>query len=290
MSNSNTPFSIPPLNLAELPQPNIITFSLSREPQILQPVMGLINKPETMIPLLPGESMHIGYVPISEEEAFERTAVDNPFQEFALSISHFRIPRGKLSVEKLAELIHRFNSINYTVNVVVPKREWINGAPRHAIYETKVIHTWNRHCATIVVRVLALKDPYELAICVDRMCGSVTAHRMFLHTLEQYITSEGQSYPLIRQVSVSRKALLESKEPDPDNNYWSKIWKYKRDTDPCRNRTLQPSSCLDNPEDLYNAEKSDVEDDDEDDPCTPEGGNTLPDGSKVPTTSWTDAF
>ena len=289
MSDSNTPnFIIPPLNLAELPQPRTISFRITREPYILQPVLGLISEPETMIPLLPGESIHIGYIPISEEEAFDRAAVDNPFQEYALSISHFRIPRGKLSVEKLSQLIHRFVSINLAVNVLVPKREWINDTPRHAIYETKVVHTWKSHCATINVRVLALKDPYELAICVDRLCGSVTAHRMFLHTLEQYITSEGQSYPLIRPVSVSRAALLESKEPDRDNN-WSQIWQYKRATDPCRNQTLQPTTCLDNPEDLYNAEQSDAEDE-EDDPYTPTGGNILPDGSKVQTTSWTNAF
>jgi len=269
--------------------PEIIPLSMPLKPSILEPTIGLIYKPDTMIPLLPGESLHVGYVPIPEEEAFERAA-DNPFHEYALSISHFRIPRGKLSVERLATLIHRFASINHTVDVLVPKREFVNGGARRAIYETKISHRWNRHCATIVVRVLALKNPYELAVCVDRMCGSVTAHRMFLHTLEQYITSEGQSYPLIRPVSVSRQALLESKEPDPDNNYWSRIWKYKRDTDPCRNRTLQPSSCIDNPEDLYNAEKSDVEDDDEEDPCTPTGGNMLPDGSKVQPTHWTDEF
>ena len=151
------------------------------------------------------------------------------------------------------------------------------------------MHTWKSHCATINVRVLALKDPYELAVCVDRLCGSVTAHRMFLHTLEQYITSEGQSYPLIRPISVSRADLFASEPPEEKD--WSSIFhfQYIRETDPCRNRKLQPSSRIDEPEDLYNAEQSDAEDE-EDDPYTPTGGNILPDGSKAQTTPWTDAF
>lgn len=269
--------------------PDVITFPMPLEPRTLHPTLSLVYSPETMIPLLPGESIHVGYVPISEEEAFERTAVDNPFLEFALSISHFRIPRGKLSVEQLSTLIHRFTSINRAVDVLVPKREFVNGGDRRAIYESKVMHTWKSHCATIVVRVLALKDPYELAVCVDRLCGSVTAHRMFLHTLEQYITSEGQSYPLIRPISVSRADLFASEPPEEKD--WSSIFhfQYIRETDPCRNRKLQPSSRIDEPEDLYNAEQSDAEDE-EDDPYTPTGGNILPDGSKSQTTPWTDAF
>lgn len=266
---------------------DIITFPMPLEPRTLHPTLSLVYSPDTMIPLLPGENIHIGYIPISEEEAFERTAVDNPFQAYALSISHFRVAQGKLSVERLATLIHRFTSINRAVDVLIPKREFVNGGDRRAIYETKVVHTWKSHSAIIMVRVLALKDPYELAICVDRMCGSVTAHRMFLHTLEQYITSDGQSYPLIRPLSVSRAALFAT-EP-PEDKDWSPIFQYMRETDPCRNRTLQPTTCIDDPEDLYNAEQSDVEDDEED-PYTPTGGNMLPDGSKVQTTSWINEF
>lgn len=259
---------------------NPITLSIPLEPMtILRSTLSLVSEPDTMIPLLPGESIHLGYIPISEEDAFAKAKSNPYYGEYmeSLSRSHFRVSRGKLSLEKLTALIHRFTSINLAVDVLVPKREWINSATRRAIYETKVVHTWKSHRAIIMVRILAVKDPDEFVIYVERYQGSVTAHRMFLHTLEQYITSEGQSYPIIRSISASRTAL-EAAEPPPAD--WSQIWR------PHLNGKLEPTTRIDDPEDIYNAEKSDVEYDEEDDPYTPEGGNTLPDGSKSRTTSW----
>ena len=278
--NMNTiPFDVACSNPITLLIPPI-TLSIPLEPMtILRSTLSLVSEPDTMIPLLPGESIHLGYIPISEEDAFAKAKSNPYYGEYmeSLSRSHFRVSRGKLSLEKLTALIHRFTSINIAVDVLVPKREWINSATRRAIYETKVVHRWKSHRAIIMVRILAVKDPDEFVIYVERYQGSVTAHRMFLNTLEQYITSEGQSYPIIRSISASRTAL-EAAEPPPAD--WSQIWR------PHLNGKLEPTTRIDDPEDIYNAEKSDVEYDEEDDPCTPEGGNTLPDGSKSHTTSW----
>lgn len=278
--NMNTiPFDVACYNSITLSMPPI-TLSIPLEPMtILRSTLSLVSEPDTMIPLLPGESIHLGYIPISEEDAFAKAKSNPYYGEYmeSLSRSHFRVSRGKLSLEKLTDLIHRFTSINIAVDVLVPKREWINSATRRAIYETKVVHRWKSHRAIIMVRILAVKDPDEFVIYVERYQGSVTAHRMLLNTLEQYITSEGQSYPIIRSISASRTAL-EAAEPPPAD--WSQIWR------PYLNGKLEPTTRIDDPEDIYNAEKSDVEYDEEDDPCTPEGGNTLPDGSKSRTTSW----
>ena len=195
-------------------EPHCFTISLAgstQEPLVHR--LSLANNPLGELPLLPGESIHIGYIPMSEVDAF---AVQPKIQPL-LAASHFRIDRSEISAERIAELIHRFISINDAVERLVPKREYLNLEPGKRLYEAKVTHSWREEHATIQVSLIALRcqgEPDEFAVNVNRLRGSVTAHLMFFHTLEQYVKNRGQTYPIIRPISVDREALATAVPPE----------------------------------------------------------------------------
>jgi len=235
-------------------QPELKPFTISLSNAVpLIPRLSLVDKPLEDIPLLPGESIHIGYIPMTEKEAFSYIPVIPP--QMTLPVSHFRMAREDVDVDELSELIHRFIAINDAVERLVPKRKYINMEPGKRLYEAKVTHSWRNHHATIQVSVIALpasstEESDEYAISVNRLCGSVTAHRMFFHTLEQYVLSYGHSYPIIRPISVDRKALAEA--PPPEHKTWPR-------NEHLPLGKLQRQSRIDEPEDIYNREESDEE-------------------------------
>lgn len=215
--------------------------------------LSLVDKPLDDIPLLPGESIHLGYTPMTEEQAFAAKPVIPP--QMTLPVSHFRMARYDVDIDELATLIHRFIAINDAVERLVPKRQYINMEPGKRLYEAKVTHSWRNHHATIQVSIIALpasgpEESDEYTISVNRLCGSVTAHRMFFHTLEQYVLSYGHSYPIIRPISVDRNALAEA--PSPKQVTWQR-------NEHLPLGKLQRSSRIDEPEDIYNREESDEE-------------------------------
>lgn len=221
-------------------------------PKTLLHRLSLIDNPDETIPLLPGESIHIGYVPMTETEAF--TTLPKIPPEWSLAVSHFRMERKDITADQISNLIHRFIAINDAVERLVPKREYINSEPAKRIYESKIIHTWRNHRATILVSIIALQSNYageidQFAINVNRVHGSVTAHRMFFHTLEQYVTSRGQSYPIIRPISIDRDALATA--PPPENHI-----RYLEHLPLCK---LQRHTQIDEPSDVYIREVSDEE-------------------------------
>jgi len=246
-------------------QPELKPFTISLSNTVtLIPRLSLVDKPLDDIPLLPGESIHLGYTPMTEEEAFSSKRAPLIPPQMTLPVSHFRMARYDVDIEELATLIHRFISINDAVERLVPKRQYINMEPGKRLYEAKVTHSWRNHHATIQVSVIAIpangpEESDEYAISVNRLCGSVTAHRMFFHTLEQYVQSYGHSYPIIRPVSIDRKALAEA--PPPEHKTWQ-----RNEHQPLGK--LQPQSRIDEPEDIYNREESDEEypSSDEDEP------------------------
>ena len=226
------------------------------ETTLLRSPLELVDEPDEMIPLLPGESIHLGYIPIDEDAAFRHELL--PHQ---ISITHFRMPRGKITFERLSSLIHKFISINLAVDVLVPKREWVNDVVKRLIYQTKVVHTWRSHSAIIVVRVLALASTDEIVVNVDRFQGSVTAHRMFFHTLEQYVLSDGRAYPLIRPVSVNREELAAASPPQK--------WAWPEIVAEDQSTPLLLTGSI-----VYgeSQEEEDDSDEEEEDPYTPNGG------------------
>lgn len=215
--------------------------------------LSLVDKPLEDIPLLPGESIHIGYTPMTEEQAFAAKPTIPP--QMTLPVSHFRMAREDVDVDELVGIIHRFIAINDAVERLVPKRQYINCEPGKRLYETKVLHSWRNHRATIQVSIIALpahgsEEIDEYAVSANRLCGSVTAHRMFFHTLEQYVQSYGHTYPIIRPISVDREALAQSSPPKQVT--WHSI-------EHLPIGKLQRTSRIDEPEDVYNREESDGE-------------------------------
>lgn len=235
-------------------EPKHFTISFSNAVPLIHR-LSLVDKPLDDIPLLPGESIHLGYTPMTEEEAFSSKRAPLIPPQMTLSVSHFRMARDDISVDELAEIIHRFIAINDAVERLVPKRQYINMEPGKRLYEAKVTHSWRNHHATIQVSVIALpangsEESDEYAVNVNRLCGSVTAHRMFFHTLEQHVQSYGHSYPLIRPISVDREAL--ATEPSPKQVTWQR-------NEHLPLGKLQHQSRIDEPEDVYNREESDGE-------------------------------
>jgi hypothetical protein len=243
--------------------PSIISIPYSNAIPLIHR-LSLVDKPLDDIPLLPGESVHLGYTPMTEEEAFSSKRLPFSILHMTLPVSHFRMARDDINIDELAEIIHRFIAINDAVERLVPKRQYINMEPGKRLYEAKVTHSWRNHHATIQVSVVAIpangsEESDEYAVSVNRLCGSVTAHRMFFHTLEQYVRTYGHSYPIIRPISVDRKALAEA--PPPEHKTWTR-------NEHLPIGKLQRQSRIDEPEDLYNREESDEEypSSDEDEP------------------------
>lgn len=236
-------------------EPKSFTISHSNAVQLIHR-LSLVDKPLDDIPLLPGESIHLGYTPMTEEQAFAAKPMIPP--QMTLPVSHFRMLRDEVDIDELAGIIHRFIAINDAVERLVPKRQYINMEPGKRLYEAKVTHSWRNHHATIQVSIVALpangpEESDEYAISVNRLCGSVTAHRMFFHTLEQYVQSYGHSYPIIRPISVDRNALATA--PPPKQVTWQL-------NEHLPLGKLQRTSRIDEPEDIYNREESDEEWDD----------------------------
>ena len=163
--------------------------------------------PNEMIPLLPGESIHIGYLPISEEDAFANYEPDLRFEMGFSKIKSFLLPRGAISCDRIALLIHKFNYLNWGVRTFTPKRESLNTYVPKSIYGSLVdFKTFRGKRATMSITVRALSQPTEdgetaqfIEIEVYRISGSCQIHQLYANSLESYIRSNGSESAFISQ-------------------------------------------------------------------------------------------
>jgi hypothetical protein len=164
--------------------------------------------PNEMIPLLPGESIHIGYLPISEEDAFANFKPNTRFEFDSLSkIKSFLLPRGTISCDRIALLIHKFNYLNWGVRTFTPKRESLNTYVPESIYGSLVdFKTFRGKRAEMSITVRALVKTAEdtettqsIEIEVYRISGSCQIHQLYANSLESYIRSDGAESAFISQ-------------------------------------------------------------------------------------------
>ena len=191
--------------------------------------------PNEMIPLLPGESIHIGYLPISEEDAFALTCEDESSTACAINprppalvprfgvianykpelriemgfskIKSFLSPRGAISCDRIALLIHKFNYLNWGVRTFTPKRESLNTYVPKSIYGSLVdFKTFRGKRAEMSITVRALVQTTEdaetaqfIEIEVYRISGSCQIHQLYANSLESYIRSNGSESAFITQ-------------------------------------------------------------------------------------------
>lgn len=155
------------------------------------PIAIRLNDPMYEVPLAFGESAHLGYIPISEERAFETPEMDG------IPDGEFYWPRPKLSCEKAISLIRKFVWANDSF-FMIPKPNDTN--PRWAIYEALVAYTDNiGHSARIAITLRAVKNGcVELIVLgVSIKQGHSRAFDKFYRGLKNYIKSRGNEDPQI---------------------------------------------------------------------------------------------
>jgi hypothetical protein len=158
----------------------------------------ILSHPEYDAPLLPGEQIHIGYEPVSEDYAFEFGYKENPFYIAKTSVE---IARGRMRSERIISLIRKFVWVN-DANFVVPKQEYLSNpsTAKQAIYESTVLYVETDHTVRIGFAIYALRGLEDkLVIEVNRLKGNSTAFHEFYRAIKIYLESEGASHPRIQK-------------------------------------------------------------------------------------------
>jgi hypothetical protein len=157
----------------------------------------IATDPTQMIPVKPGQSIHLGYEPISEEDAFLiAKRKPSPFSLIGLNQQMMiRVLRENTTAERLIQLIYKFNYINHTISIVVPKEEFLNCPPQKSLFRCKIIF-----CnTTIHIEILATSAPNfdldEFIIWTNRLNGSTRAHKILFENLKKYIEADGNMDP-----------------------------------------------------------------------------------------------
>jgi len=160
------------------------------------PVSARICESNYEVPMSLGEPVHIGYKPITEEEAFSKT----PLKEFVQPTSGFDWARGEMSCERAIALIRKFVCANNSY-FSIPKPTQFT--VREAIYETMVSYTdtAGRHvCMRIGLYVAkyANKEASERTVLeMNYLFGEYRAFNQFYKYLRFYIESDGTIDPQI---------------------------------------------------------------------------------------------
>jgi hypothetical protein len=146
-------------------------------------------------PLLTGVSVHMGYEPISEEEAFL-----HPVSEDSLPASRFTLPRGQFSVDKI---------INYVRKVVFTTSDIHEIAPKNTIYEFQITNKslynstllyttfdeyGNHRFAEFNVRLTAVQEPESIAVVATHLRGDTRISMAFFQTLREYALNNGTTF------------------------------------------------------------------------------------------------
>jgi len=194
-----------------------IEFILKSGGVLLEPVSKIARDPSRMVP---SNNMHLGYVPLTGDEAFELERKRPGFHIDTFTPLHnFRIARGAIECERLVGLCYKFLCLNRSINIIAPKEEYLNSIPRKSIFETTVIFNGaNGKQATIQIyirtsiRKESEREVAEYVINTNRLCGNNRAHdQLFIH-LKSYIESDGHIDPRIRSTNLCDKGNESSDE------------------------------------------------------------------------------
>ena len=214
MSFNSSNIEQPPLSEIRVP------ISLRGHAIPLKRVSSAASDPEVMIPLQPGESIHVGYEPICGEEAFQiLRKTKSPFQMVSIvgaTGKHIiRIPRDDVRVERIVRLCHKFTCTNLNISVILPKREFLNDFPRKSIDECTFIYVSDEKLARIRILIQAHisdQDAEEYGIMVDRLSGSNSMHAQLFNHFKRYIESDGTLDPRVRPLKREVKEFASDEE------------------------------------------------------------------------------
>jgi len=190
--------------------------------------------PNAMIPLLPGESYHIGYEGITEDLAFNPRHVGSgspSFDPSAPKRQHeympIRIPRGRISCDRLVMLIHKFITLTRGAVKKVPKHELsavdMIDRPRRSLYYANIRYSvlFGDTCElTVRMNAYKYRDEEYVQVTVDYNRGLSSVLVIFLENLRTYLESDGAVFRRVdardvRKIDVSEEDdLIEENDGD----------------------------------------------------------------------------
>jgi len=155
-------------------------------------------KPNYIVPLLPEEELHVGYTPLSEDEAFRY-----PISQLQhIFIDHFRISREKMRLEQVISCIRKM-MLYPTNNTVVYVDDCRDAQYDNLLYRTTcIVHEYTSEgeeiYANVLVSVSADLENAAYLVEVNRYFGNRSVYYRFYETFQYYIETGGRHTPSIR--------------------------------------------------------------------------------------------
>jgi len=165
------------------------------------PVLRQTHRPTSVseMPLFP---VHMGYIPITEEEAFE-----HPVSEDTLQASRFTIPRGQMSVGKIIDLIRKVVSATGDIHEIAPKDT--HSTQDRILYSSTLLYATfdqygNHRFAQCNVRLQPVKDQdaESIAVIATHFQGDTRLSMALFLTLRAYVLSNGKSECKVRTTEL----------------------------------------------------------------------------------------
>jgi hypothetical protein len=154
--------------------------------------------PKYIVPLLPDEELHVGYTPLSEEDAFQHAI------SFAQHIfmDHFHVSREKMSVEQIISCIRKM-MLYPTNNIVVYIDDCRDFQYDNLLYRTTcIVHEYTSEgeevYANVLVSVSADLENDAYLVEVNRYSGNRTVYYRFYETFHYYMETGGTKSPSMR--------------------------------------------------------------------------------------------
>lgn len=158
-----------------------------------------VRRPAPSVPLTP---VHMGYIPITEEEAFQ-----NPVSENTLQASRFTIPRGQMSVGKIIDYIRKVVSATYDIHEIAPKDT--HSTQDRILYSSTLLYATfdqygNHRFAQFNVRLQPVKDQdaESIAIIATHFQGDTRLSMALFLTLREYVLSNGTAECKVRTTEL----------------------------------------------------------------------------------------
>ena len=154
--------------------------------------------PNYIVPLLPDEELHVGYTPLSEEEAFQHpiSIIQHVF------IDHFHVSREKMRLEQVISCIRKM-MMYPTNNTVVYIDDCRDAQYDNLLYRTTcIVHEYTSEgeevYANVLVSVSADLENDAYLVEVNRYSGNRNVYYRFYETFQHYMETGGTQNPSIR--------------------------------------------------------------------------------------------
>lgn len=158
---------------------------------VLRLKMPIARQPDVNLPLSTGISVHMGYIPITEEEAFK-----HPVSEDTLQASRFTIPRGQMSVDRIIDHIRKVVLTTYDIHEIAPKNT--HSTQDRILYSSTLLYATfdqygNHRFAQCNVRLQPVKDQAaeSIAVIATHFQGDTRLSMALFLTLREYVMSDG---------------------------------------------------------------------------------------------------